>query len=545
MEKKRAKKEQRTFAWNSFYSLLSTYSRFIFSIVISFLIARLISQREWGFLILALSYITLISLVKNYLPPSLADSYRFYIPKFRALGQNRKIKSFIKNSIYLRCLFIIPIYLIANILFLILSDWFILLLGEYYNLLFILGSLILIEGIGKELFGINAGFNLINVSFIIRLAENIIKASILVYFLIFFNNVDIEMIAFVYVISALFPFIINFSFILYYVIFKIEIEKDDVKKISFRETFKLIIKYGSHLSLSSILVTFFDELKIQSIGFLGYPEWVTGFNISMNYRRFSSQTTGSFTGPLVMTLTSLNTKNQWKQIKKMYRLLFLCYSLIFLFFTGLLYFLSDFFLFFVYGEEYLKFSLLIKLLLFQNIFGAQGILFYSILKSSKMVKYIIPISTVILTIRIILFVIFLFIFGIIGSAIALILGMFVSFVVLILLGIKLLNIKPNTKKTAELFFCFFLAFFITLFLDDILFQNISILLLKQLNLFFFRYIPFLSILSFLCLFTFLVLFFGIFNKRDIEIIKEVFNKKKYFQGILVRILDFIKKLLPS
>ena len=81
-------KDHRKFAKSAIYSLFNSYGIFIFQIIISFFIARLISQELWGFLLLAMSFINIVLLILSFFPPALNFSLNYYIPRYVALNQN-------------------------------------------------------------------------------------------------------------------------------------------------------------------------------------------------------------------------------------------------------------------------------------------------------------------------------------------------------------------------------------------------------------------------------------------------------------------------
>ena len=117
-------KDHRKFAKSAFYSLFNNYGIFIFQIISSYFIARLISQPMWGLLILATSYINIISLILSFFPPALDFSLRYNIPRYIALNQNNKLKNMIKVSFYLKALFTLLTFVVSIIIFYIFNSFF-------------------------------------------------------------------------------------------------------------------------------------------------------------------------------------------------------------------------------------------------------------------------------------------------------------------------------------------------------------------------------------------------------------------------------------
>ena len=98
---------------NSFFSFLNTYGTFIFSIISSFLLARLIEDTPWGYFVLGLSYIQIVSLITKLLPPSLNNALKYYIPRLVSLDDKNRLKRFILRAIFIKMTFLIPIFIIS------------------------------------------------------------------------------------------------------------------------------------------------------------------------------------------------------------------------------------------------------------------------------------------------------------------------------------------------------------------------------------------------------------------------------------------------
>ena len=147
MNNKRRKKElsevHKNLARNTFYSFFNNYSRYIFTLITSFITARIITPSLWGYLILALSYITLFSLILSFLPPSLGLSFHYYIPRYKSLNQYTKLKSFIKISLAIRSFFVLVIFIINLLVFRLFTDIIRLNLESYLSLIYILSPLII------------------------------------------------------------------------------------------------------------------------------------------------------------------------------------------------------------------------------------------------------------------------------------------------------------------------------------------------------------------------------------------------------------------
>ncbi|MHA1479620.1 MAG: hypothetical protein ACTSPU_15610, partial [Promethearchaeota archaeon] len=149
--------DHRKFAKSAFYSLFNSYGIFIFQIIISFFMARLISKELWGFLLLAMSYISIVSLILSFFPPALTFSLNYYIPRYVTLNKNNKLKRMIQVGLYLKAVFALIIFFISLIIFFILQPFFATYLLGYTNLLFLLSPLIFIMGLSTLLDSIYQG----------------------------------------------------------------------------------------------------------------------------------------------------------------------------------------------------------------------------------------------------------------------------------------------------------------------------------------------------------------------------------------------------
>ena len=141
------KREVLTLARNSLYSFLNSYGTFIFSIITFIFMARLISDVEWGYLILANTYILIILLILSFLPPGLGPSLNYYFPRYLVQNDFSQLKSHIKYVIYIKVVFIIPVFFISIMIFVFFTDIFTITLHNHTNLLLLLSPIIIITGL--------------------------------------------------------------------------------------------------------------------------------------------------------------------------------------------------------------------------------------------------------------------------------------------------------------------------------------------------------------------------------------------------------------
>ena len=206
---KKLSKDYRILAKNTLFSFLFSYGTYLFSIISSFIIARIISQDTWGFLILTLSFLNIFTFILVFFPPSLGLSFHYYIPQYRALNQNSKLKSFVQNALIIRLVFLIPIFLLTLLIFNVFFDFFKISLQNYTYLFYVLSPLIAINSFDAIFNDISRAFNKFQVVFILLIIKYIVNVGGLIYLFLFVDIVKLEMIAFITLISNLVPFLIN------------------------------------------------------------------------------------------------------------------------------------------------------------------------------------------------------------------------------------------------------------------------------------------------------------------------------------------------
>lgn len=539
----RISKNQKILAKNSFYSFLNSYSGFIFATITSFLTARMISQELWGIFIQALAYLATFYLISGFLPPSLDSSLNYYLPQYRSLKQNNLLILFIKHSMITRISFLFLNFIVSNVIFILFIGLFEINLENYYYLLFLLGPLILINSIDSFIANVNRSLNHFNIVYLILIIRNLLNIGILIYFFISWGNLTMNQLVQINLYSAFIPFLIQ-GFITY-MLLKFRFKKTEENGVPFKENFKNFFKYGSYLSISSVLLGFYNNLRILSIGSFESAEMVLGYNIADHYRQVSSQAVVSLNQPLMISYSSLYSNGKHMQIKKITDV-FLDYSIfLILLITGFLYFFADLYLFLIYGESYLIFSPILKLMLISIIFGVQGIFFSSLLAASGKVKQTVPITIVLILIYTTFFLIGLIFFGIIGFLIGTIISSVIGFIYSTIMNFKMFNLRLKIGKIFSLYSFFFIALILSWIMEVAFLKNLNFLILQSLNLLIFEKFQFLSLLSFLFIFLILVIVFKIISRGDIEIIKAFFEKDNFFHKALRKGLNVLKKFLRS
>jgi len=89
------RKEYKNLARNSIFSFLNSYSLHIIALGSSLQLARIISMETWGFLILATSFIGILSIIVSLIPLGLEFSLNY--SRYNAKNKMSKFKSFYDN----------------------------------------------------------------------------------------------------------------------------------------------------------------------------------------------------------------------------------------------------------------------------------------------------------------------------------------------------------------------------------------------------------------------------------------------------------------
>jgi len=532
-------KDHRKFAKSAFYSLFNSYGIFIFQIIITFFMARLISQESWGFLILAMSYINIVSLILSFFPPALNFSLNYYIPRYVTLNQNNKLKSMIKAGLYLKTIFALIIFFISVIIFYILKPFFAIYLLGYTNLLFLLSPLIFIIGLSTLLDSIYQGFFKYKLIFLLTLLKFSFYISALTICLIS-GITNLELIALINLFSYLIPFL--FSCLIFVKIY-LKIKHTDEPKDSFKKVLSKITKYGTPLSINVFLNETWKQLQTPIIGGYEPLSTITGFTISKYYSQISLTAAASFSNPLITSFSSLDVKNEHNQIVQIYNMTFKYSLFLMLLISGGLFILADFFLMFVYGESYLIYSTIVKLYLISIIFTVLGNIFVPLLNAKNKIKILPILTSINLLIMIPSFFIGLVFYGIVGAIIGIIISKFMVFLVQLLASVKIGKVKIKIKKIFFQYLIFFISLFLAVFFEEILFREIRINVLQNLNLLFFKNLEVLGLISFLIMYFLLNLLFKIFSSKEIELLEALISADKFPHRVIKRLLNFLKKIL--
>jgi len=197
----------------------------------------------------------------------------------------------------------------------------------------------------------------------------------------------------------------------------------------------------------------------------------------------------------------------------------------------------------VYGESYLIYSTIVKLYLITIIFTILGSIFIPLLNAKNKIK-IIPLLTIInLSIIIPSFFIGIVFYGIVGAIIGLIISKFIVFIIQLILSIKIGNVKIKINKIFFQYLIFFISLFSAVILEELLFREMRIDVLQNLNLLFFKNLNVLGLISFLIIYFLLNILFKIFSPKEIEVLEALLSSDKFQYRFIKKFLKFLKKIL--
>ena len=172
---KRLDHQYKHLAKNTLFSISISYGTYVFTILSSFLLARMISREDWAILIITTSIVGIFSLIINFIPPGLIFSLNFYIPRYKAKNEMSKLRFFVLKAFYLRLIVIFVIFLIAITIFISFESFYNVFLENHIIILYILAPLIIISNLDAFFNTFIIGFNLFKTKFILFLVKSVTK----------------------------------------------------------------------------------------------------------------------------------------------------------------------------------------------------------------------------------------------------------------------------------------------------------------------------------------------------------------------------------
>ena len=520
MEKynKEIEKKNHVLFKNTFYSFLDNYGIYIFSIFITFIKARLLSQEDWGILILAISIINIINLIINLFPPGLNYSLTYFIPKYLSSKEEIYSKSIIRNSIKQKLIFLTPFYLIFLIIIPFLSFGYLEPL-----ILYILSPIIIFSSLNLIFNSIFFGYNLYKTLFIITIFQYSFQILCFIFIYIISGTLDIISISIVMVI-------VNFStFVVKLFIFQKklgEIKGHSKIEGEFKEIFKNNIKYGIPIIISGEIGSLWVEIKKQLIGGLLTPATVTIYNIGENIITIPLKSSISFQQPIISSFSRLDKKKDEEQMQNLFKLIFKYALLLTCLITGIFIIFAEFYIFIIYGTNYIQYTFYCQLMLLTAVPRVLGGLLSSLLQSINKTKIFPLLSLIYNVVLIIFFFLGIFQFELIGYAYFLFIAVFINFLIQFKFSNKLGGIKLPLIKTVLIFVSFF---------DSLIISNLIMI----------YFIPSLYLIKniiggiiFFALFIIQMFLFKILTEKDLKLLESFFSTNTTLNRILKKIISF-------
>jgi len=528
---------KKKFLQSTGYNLLTVYSGFFFGIFIIFFIARLITVEEWGYLIIAQSYIEIAIVICFFFPPAAESSVLYFIPKFEHKGDQygNRLRELFFHFYKIRLISSVIIYLVFLLILNFLHFKF-----EIYQIILIISPSIIFNVI----FNLNIGFFLAlfkyKLIFLVNFINSFINTVLIISIFIFNFNNTLIYISYIILFCSFFTFLISTIFLIHLIFKKFKYNKYNSKsnKINFNKIHK---NYGINLVIESLLSRF--TTLIIYLLFLNFKlvVFVTYFQICENIARIIMNFSVSNRNIYISIFSEIFLNAKKKMFKKSFYQLSK-YILLFAFFiASLLFYFMDPYLLIIYSEKYLLISFSIKIFLFTTI---SRIFIRNLLIIAQSTN-----NTIINTIMAILRTTFILILIFIGL-------LFYNFTILvifynislILLSISLffliqkkVRLNLNFLKLFKPILIFIISFIISIFISNYItlklpYNNILIILLINSTL---------KLLIFLIIFYIIILTTKFITKQEFNQIIRTFGRINVNNKKIKFIIKIINFLLPS
>ncbi len=539
---KKVKRKYEKLAKASFFSVLNTYSTFIFSIISSFLIARLIDDIQWSSFTVALSFIQIIVLILRFFPPELTNTLYYYIPHYHSLGMHRELKTFIYRAFTIKLVFLIPIFLISVIFFnffssIFLTNW----TSENVQILIILSPLIIINDINLVLNSISIGFNRFKFVLILSIIQYSCYISFLLYHFIFYQTINLISLSIAFLIATTIPFIFN---IIINVIKMRELKVEGKSSFKFKHDFQKIIKYGGFVRAGNFFSEILGDLQVIAVNSFEQPS-VMAIKISRDFISVSKNTSNAIANPLIVSFTSSIATKERGIIVSIYNTM-LKYLIFFIhIITGVLFFSIRILIFLIYGESRLIYSNIVSLYIFTTVFVIITIPLDSLLLADNKTKTFFYLRFGGFCLHLPVFLILLIFFGLYEAVLGLNLTNLVVGILYMIITIKSKAIKIDIKRICLHYLVFFMAIVFTFGLEFLFLNNLNSLLWSSLNFMVISDFNIFSVLSFVLIYFLLIGLFRILTPTDIENLQLFLSKEKQIHKITNKLLNIFKKILQK
>jgi len=530
-------KVQKKIIESSGFYLLSVYSGVIFGFFSTFLIARLITPIEWGYLLFAQSYLSMAMTICVFFPPAAESSILFYIPNFiiKKGKLSSEIRRFFFHIYKIRLIGIIIVYVI----FLITLNFTNFNL-EVNQLILIISPMIIFNVISNLNNAFLLAFQKYKLVFIINLINSLLYTSLVI--LIFLLNLQNTLILLAYI--TLFSSIVS-CFISIFLIIPLIPKKKKKNLILKYQTqdnfFKIHKNYGINLvieSLFSHLTTLILNLLFLNSGFLVF---ITYFAICENTVKFALNFSISNRNIYISIFSEIYFRKKYEIFKRSFYQLLKYLLLIAFFIIGILFFFIEIYITVLYSEKYIIIKFAIQFFLFTAIFRLIIRNLLIIAQSTNNTR----INTEMALFR----TFFILIFVIIGISfknftllvILYIFSLFLLSIVLIYLVNKRINFRLNIFKIFKPIIMFIVSILISYIISFLI--NFQILVNNPLfNLIFNNT---LRLIIFFIIFYLALFLTKFITKEEFNQLINIFPIIKSNNHIIQKIINLIKSLLPS
>lgn len=529
--------ERKNLARNTLFTYIIR-GTFVLSIFKQFLLARILPITLWGYLILTISIITIISIASYFLPPAVDYSISFYGSKYLAEEKQAKLRNFLGKTLLIKLALIIPLFIASIILFYAHSDFFTLILSDNLYILYILSPLIICNAFTLILNAIHRIFNKYKTILLLTVAKNAIYISALLI-IVFLNTsprVNLHFISLFLVLSYILPFLANFAIVFHRIQSLKKTPKTKPKaKANVKEESELTLKqvaskitnYGIFISSKYITTTLWKEIQIQGVGAFSANQNVTGYNISYNYAKISDEFFQGIMFPLMNSLTQLKVNDSPQNLESMFKTV-LKYILFFnCLLIGLLLFTGDYFLLIIYGENFLIFAPFITLILIAFSFRILLVPLRSLLYANGQVKSVFILRLLTFGLDLTFFLTGIIFFNVIIAIWGIIFSNVLILVIYVIHNLNYTDIHLDIKTTILQYILFYTSLVVVYVIRAILLKYFVG--------------TGLSIVIFFIMYLTLNLLLKIFSKSDLRKIKALFSKDKFIQEKIRKLIDILLK----
>ena len=343
-------KVQKKIIESSSFGVLNVYVSFILGILGTFIIARIISPEEWGFLLLCFSFIGVAVFFSSIFPPGAEGSIAYYIPHLKSENGNKnlEIRKFIFHIYKTRLLSCCIVYII----FLIVITFFIQSDLLLFQITLILSPKIFILIIQNLNISVYLAFQKFKLVFFCNIL-NVITVTLgyLIIVLMQFTQ-PLLIITFINLLSSIIPVVVSIFFLIPLIPSKIE--NDPFTHTSYNKNFyKLHKTYGIYLFITGI----FAHIKNLTVNLLflhfGAVSYITYFSICDKAESQTLDFSGSNRSTYTSIFTEINYQKNPEEFKKSFFQLFKYISLVVCLIGAFLFFFMETYITIVYSEIYL------------------------------------------------------------------------------------------------------------------------------------------------------------------------------------------------